>query len=147
VAGKEERPFSGKAPSRTSLETMIEDTARQKGVDPDLVLSVVERESSFNTNAKGKDGEIGLMQLMRATAKSLGVKNRYNPTESIEGGTELLKRLIRKYKSIELALSGYNVGEPKLDAYLAKHPGKVHPATKVYVDDVMAKYNRRKSRQ
>src|SRR5262249_58739466 len=60
-------------------------------------------------------GEKGLMQLMPATAKALGV-DPTNVQQSIQGAGKLLGHLWRKYKGDKAAaLAAYNMGEPAFD--------------------------------
>ncbi|MHB8292451.1 MAG: lytic transglycosylase domain-containing protein [bacterium] len=75
-----------------------------------LVLSVMEEESDFNINAVSPAGAIGLMQLMPATAKQIGV-NPYNPIQNIVGGVYYLRYCLNlKNNNIALALACYNAG-------------------------------------
>ncbi|MHB1681033.1 MAG: lytic transglycosylase domain-containing protein [bacterium] len=75
-----------------------------------LVLSVMEEESDFNINAVSPKGAIGLMQLMPATAKQIGV-NPYNPIQNIVGGVYYLRYCLNlKNNNIALALACYNAG-------------------------------------
>src|SRR5580693_596772 len=76
-----------------SINEMIDQSARNHGVDPLLVHSVIKAESNYNPNAVSNKGAQGLMQLMPATARDLGVKNPMNPKENIEGGVKFLKYL------------------------------------------------------
>jgi membrane-bound lytic murein transglycosylase F len=75
------------------------------------------QESHWNPKAKSFTGVRGLMMLTRATAKALGVKNRMDPKQSIEGGARHLNQML-KYVSedvegedrMKFALAAYNVG-------------------------------------
>ncbi|MGH7729281.1 MAG: transglycosylase SLT domain-containing protein, partial [Vulcanimicrobiaceae bacterium] len=61
---------AGRRPA--NVLTLVDARARAHGVDPRLVAAVVEVESGFDANATSPVGAQGLMQLMPATARSLG---------------------------------------------------------------------------
>lgn len=66
--------------------------AEKTGIDPLLLVAVIYQESRFDSAARSKTGVRGLMQITRATARSLGV-NRMDPFESIKGGSRYLQRI------------------------------------------------------
>ena len=78
------------------------------------------------------------MQLMPATARSLGVKDPYNPVQNIEGGVKYLSNMLRKYNgNIVLALAAYNAGSGAVDKYSGVPPYK---ETQNYVRSILANY-------
>jgi soluble lytic murein transglycosylase-like protein len=123
--------------------------ARRTGVDPRLLRSVIKAESNFNAKARSSAGAVGLMQLMPATARRFGVKNRRHAGSNIMGGARYLRYLLKKYRGNKrLAMAAYNAGEGRV----RRNGGKVPSYTKRYVNKVLRGYNRsskkkRKSRR
>lgn len=89
---------------------MIVAEAQRQGLNPQFVLSVAFAESNFNPKAVSPKGAIGLMQLMPATAKELGVDPN-DPIQNIRGGVQYLKQLSQQFENDPVkVLSAYNAG-------------------------------------
>ena len=113
----------------------IKDISSKLGVSQSLVRAVIHVESAFNPKAKSRKGAMGLMQLMPATAKELGVKEPYNPKDNIKGGTRYLANLIKKYDGdLRLSLAAYNAGAGAVEKYGGIPPYK---ETQAYVKKVL----------
>lgn len=85
--------------------------AREHGVDPALVRAVIHAESAFRPDALSHKGAQGLMQLMPATAKDLGVQNAMQPEQNIQGGVRYLAWLLEQHNGdTTLATAAYNAG-------------------------------------
>src|SRR5699024_12669249 len=72
----------------TDFKDIIESAANKYGVDKNLIHAVIKMESNYNPNSKRYEGAQGLMQLMPATAKGLGIKKDYDPKQVNNGGTQ-----------------------------------------------------------
>lgn len=88
----------------------VVESSREFNIPTGLILSVMREESDFNINAVSPKGAIGLMQLMPATAASIGV-NPYDPVQNIIGGVYYLRYCLNlKGGNVALALACYNAG-------------------------------------
>ena len=97
------------------LDKIVAQNSEQHGVKAELIRAVIAQESGGRPCAVSWKGAQGLMQLMPATADQLGVKDPFDPRQSVEGGTKLLKTLLTKYNDVSLALAAYNAGEARVD--------------------------------
>jgi len=124
-------------------EPLIQEHATRRALRPELVRAVIQVESGFNARALSPKGAMGLMQLMPATARGLGVTDASDPLQNVMGGAKLLGFLTEKYGgNLELALAAYNAGSGAVD----KHGG-IPPfgETQKYVPLVMSAYERFKA--
>ena len=130
----EEKDYS----SKNKIKELISKVSKKHGVDEKLVNALVNQESGFNPNARSKVGAMGLMQLMPATAKGLGVTNPLDPEQNVEGGVKYLKSMLDKYNgNIILALAAYNAGPGAVDKYDGVPPYK---ETQNYVKSILSSY-------
>ena len=95
----------------------IEETAKNLQVSPELVHSVIQAESNYNTYAVSPKGAQGLMQLMPATARRFGVTDSFDARQNIEGGVRYLKFLQQTFGDDRLAIAAYNAGEKAVVKY------------------------------
>jgi len=118
-----------------------QDIAKYAGefqIDAKLVLAVIRNESCFDKAAVSSAGAEGLMQLMPATAISLGVTNSFSPQQNIRGGTQYLAELIKRYdNNLVWALAAYNAGPGAVAKYDGVPP---YPETQKYIEKVMKSY-------
>ena len=115
---------------------IILEAANQHDVDLAMVRAIIMAESGFNWKSRSRHGAGGLMQLMPRTAKSLGVKDLYNPEENIHAGVKYYKSLLVKFDGDEkLALAAYNAGARNVHKYKGVPPFR---ETRKYIKKVLA---------
>ncbi|MCC1496725.1 lytic transglycosylase domain-containing protein [Alcanivorax sp. 1008] len=102
--------YEGASSRKMLIETAIERSAKHN-VNPAVVLAVIHAESAFDVNALSSKGAQGLMQIMPATAKWLGLVSPFDPEANIDAGVRYLAYLQRKFDRLELVLAAYNAGE------------------------------------
>jgi soluble lytic murein transglycosylase-like protein len=121
-------------PASEAYDHIIREAAQRYDLDPALIRSVIETESSFDTSAVSSAGATGLMQLMPEVAASLGVGDLLDPRENIMGGAQLLRELLDRYHgSLPLALASYNAGAAAVARFGRIPP---FPETQAYVKRV-----------
>lgn len=123
------------------LRQMLSKAGRSHNLDVDLLASIVHAESGGNPSAVSRAGARGLMQLMPATAATLGVQDSFQPQQNVSGGTAYLDALLTRYSgNLALALAAYNAGPEAVDHYGGIPP---YPETRAYVARVIHEFNRR----
>ncbi len=101
----------------SKYDAIIKESAVKINWDWRLLSSLIYQESRFEPDAGSWAGAKGLMQLMPATAEELGVDDRMDPTENLEGGTKYLSEIWDDYAEIEdsiqrikFTMAAYNCG-------------------------------------
>lgn len=121
------------------FDSYIVESSRKYGIDPLLIYAQMHQESSFKLKALSNKGASGLMQLMPATARRLGVTDIYDPKQNIDGGVKYMRMLLDMFNGdVTLALAGYNAGE----GAVMKYGNSVPPynETREYVRRISARY-------
>jgi len=112
-------------------EDMVIKEAIRQGVDPNLAVHVLYKETGNlkdPENARSKAGALGVMQLMPKTAKELGV-DPLDPIQNIQGGISYLKKMYAKYQDPSLAAAAYNAGPGRVDRALKIRRRSWNPPT------------------
>jgi len=98
-------------------EAYFRQAGEETGLDWRLLAAVGYQESLWQSGATSKTGVRGLMMLTQRTAEELGIADRLNPAQSIQGGSKYLAQLkSRLPDSLEepnrtwFALAAYNIG-------------------------------------
>ena len=119
-----------------SLSDLITQQAQSQGIDPAIALAVAQQESGTSqwqpdgSLVTGSSGEVGVFQLMPATAAGLGV-DPTDVTQNIQGGVSLLSQLYNQFGNWSQALAAYNAGPGAVTS------GKIPASTNSYVNSVL----------
>ncbi len=116
---------------RERVRRAIRDAGLRYGVERRLIRSVIRHESNFDVHAVSHRGAQGLMQLMPATARALGVGCPFDPRENILAGTRYLRELYDRFGTWRMALMAYNAGPTRVAA------GRIPKETQVYARRVL----------
>ena len=148
----------------TRYDDSIRDQQAYYGIPQALIRAVVRTESDFDPHVVSSAGAQGLMQLMPATARSMGVTNVWDPRQNIMGGARYLQLLAKRYCrtpaldgttgrssgvvcSIEekvKVLAGYHAGPGAVDKYGGMPP---YETTRSYVTAVLQRYDEYRRRE
>lgn len=117
--------FSRKFPLKYEKEILK--YSREYDLDPSLVASIINAESSFKEDIVSKQGAIGLMQIMPQTAKYISnlmgenefkTEMLFDPEKNINYGCYYLKYLFARFENEKVSLSAYNAGEGNVSKWL-----------------------------
>jgi soluble lytic murein transglycosylase-like protein len=99
-------------------DAIIAEAADRYRLDPALIRAVIRTESGFDPLAVSTAGAQGLMQLMPALARELGVEDSFDPRENVMAGCQYLSALLAYYNGdVQLALASYNAGPGMVERY------------------------------
>ena len=135
---------------------------RKYNLDPALIKAVIWQESRFNPSARGRAGEIGLMQVREDAALEWADAEKIHPfvheqivdpSKNIEAGSYYLAHLMKRYQAtdnpIPYALADYNAGRTHVLRW-NKGPAKTnsttflaqmdYPGTRQYALNIMQRY-------
>ena len=130
--------FSSFLGESQSLDSIFQKAADTYQIPVNLLKAIGKQESDFNPNAVSKCGAQGIMQLMPATAASLGVTDSFDAQQNIMGGAKYIAELLDQYDgNISYALAAYNAGSNNVNKYGGIPPFKETQNYVVKVTDYM----------
>jgi soluble lytic murein transglycosylase-like protein len=130
-------PDSPGRPVQNPIGAAIEKYAGLYGVDPAIVRAIIAVESAYDVGARSRAGAVGLMQLMPATARALGV-DPWIPERNIAGGVRYFSELLGMFGRLDLALVAYN-GGPGFARRYAQGQIALYGETREYVRQVLSR--------
>lgn len=104
------RPVINKPMYPSGIKAIIHEAAERYKLSPILIESIIKVESNYNPRAVSNKGAMGLMQLMPATAREIGVKKPFDPYQNIIGGTYYYRLMLDRFGDHRKALWAYNCG-------------------------------------
>tara|TARA_R100001224_G_scaffold73376_1_gene44926 strand:- start:853 stop:1497 length:645 start_codon:yes stop_codon:yes gene_type:complete len=111
--------------------------AERYGVDPEIFIRLIEKESKFNPSAKGTKGELGFTQIKPDTGMKPGygvtpIQDRLNPEDNLRFGAEYLGALVKNYDGdYNKALMAYNGGPTNVNR------GSPSSAAQAYASEIL----------
>jgi soluble lytic murein transglycosylase len=151
------------------FDSLIVKVAREYDLDPRLIKAVVWRESRFQADMTGRNGERGLMQVSEIAARDWAVAKGIRdlrpeqliiPEMNLEIGTWYLSKAVQRWNTednaVPFALAEYNAGKSRVDRWVRtasrKQKGQPvtaeifqdsidFPSTARYVRTIMARYD------
>jgi soluble lytic murein transglycosylase len=151
------------------FDALIVKVAREYELDPRLIKAVVWRESRFQADMTGRNGERGLMQVSEIAARDwaaakgirdLRPEQMLTPEMNLEIGTWYLSKAVQRWTAeddaVPFALAEYNAGKSRVDRWVRtasrKQKGQPvtaeifqdtidFPSTARYVRTILARYD------
>ena len=128
-------PQGAELTEQQMIEQKVQKAAEKYNLPPELINAVIRAESNFEVRAVSSAGAQGLMQLMPATAKELGVKNPFDIEQNVDGGARYLRQMLDRFGgNLRKALAAYNAGPGTVCRYDGRVP---YPETRQYVQRVL----------
>jgi soluble lytic murein transglycosylase-like protein len=135
VPGAEPQPLYARFNPENPYVATATQMAERYGLPPNVLLSLLHRESGFNPNAVSPRGATGIGQLMPGTARDLGVDPN-DPMQNIEGSARYLRQQLDRFEgNMPLALAAYNAGPRRVAEAGNAIPGNAE--TQAYVPAIM----------
>ena len=120
----------------TTLADIFRRASEKYGVSYEFLTAVAKAESDFNPNCVSSAGAKGIMQIMPAEAKGLGIQNVFDAEQNIMGSAKLLAAHLKKFNGdTTLAAAAYNAGSGRVKQYGGVPPFK---ETQNYVKKIAA---------
>lgn len=91
------------------IQDKISAQAKKHGLDPVMMQKIAAMESGGNPNAISKTGALGLFQFTGQTASGVGIKNRFDVDQNIEGGMKLTSQNMAMLKKAGLPVTAENI--------------------------------------
>lgn len=142
------RDAAGQARVR-ALAPLMADVAQRHDIDPLLLHALAHIESRHQSQAVSPAGARGLMQVMPATGRRMGIqaadRELLSPAANLEASARYLKLLQARFgNDLRLVLAAYNAGEGAVE----RHGRRVPPyaETQAYVRNVLAVYTELRQR-
>lgn len=127
------------------IDNAVDAASKKYGVDKRLIRAIIKTESNFNPKVTSSAGAQGVMQIMPANFKMLGITDGYNIEQSIDGGTKLFKSYLNMFDgNTKMALMAYNGGPGTMQRRGVKSPADIYKMpkeTQNYVVKVSRYYN------
>ena len=115
------------------FEAYFQAASEAYGVPVNLQEAVAKAESAFDPTAVSHCGAQGVMQLMPATARYLGVNYAFDPAQNIMGGAKYIRMMLDRFDGdVSKALAAYNAGPGAVDKC-----GGVPSYAQAYVNKVL----------
>lgn len=119
-----------------TLEDSFQQASQEYGVNVNILKAIAKKESNFNVHSQSTSGAVGIMQLMPATALSLGVIDPSDPHQNIMAGAKYLSQKLNEFGgNLSMALAAYNKGSAAV-----KSAGGVPASAQGYVNQVLSYY-------
>lgn len=102
----------------TRYDALIARAAERYRIPEALVRAIIHVESDFDPRAVSRVGARGLMQLMPATARLVGVTAVHDAAQNIFGGVRFLRMLANRFAgNLRLTIAAYHAGPGAVDRY------------------------------
>jgi soluble lytic murein transglycosylase-like protein len=123
-----------------NFQALFFSVAQQQQVNPWLIRAIARVESCFDPRAVSVAGAQGLMQLMPATGRELGVRDAFDAAQNLSGGAAYIAQMLERFNNDQqLALAAYNAGPGAVERFGGIPP---YRETRRYVDSVLKLYRR-----
>lgn len=136
-----EQAVNTRVPTKQNVSALIKQ-------QPPLIQAIISVESAGKHDAVSKAGARGLMQVMPANLKKLGVTDHNDPVQNIKAGVAIIQEEMQRFQDPRLALAAYNAGSPRVNAAIKRAGSRdwysVAPylpeETRAYVPKVLSKF-------